>query len=224
MTEVPQTSGVVDEKPGQETASAFVLDAGLGDSASGVSASGPSRDFDGGLLGRWTYRLDASDALAYLRLKRDWSGRAKWALGAWFIAGGAVFGLLPDGIKGVEGSWRSWTVFLAVMAVQWALVLLGLTLRQHWQARRMLSVPVQAEFEEWVDCVAGTDLFTLDCAYLSPELIGQVLETSTHLFVLNFDTAIVVPVRAFTDRAEAARMAQHLRDLAAGPYYFQPQD
>lgn len=200
------------------------MDSGVAASELAASDRGPSRDFDGGLLERWTYRLDAADALAYLRLKRAWSGRAKWALGAWFIAGGAVFGLLPDGIKGVEGSWRSVAVFLGVMAAQWALVLLGLTLWQQWQARRMLPVPVQAEFEEWIDCIAGTDLFTLDCAYLSPELIGQVLETPSHIFVLNFDTAIVVPVRAFTDRAEAARMAQHLRDLAAGPYYFQPQD
>ena len=210
MTEARETTGEFDEKPGRATASAFAMR--------------PSRDFDGGLLERWTYTLSAADALAYLRLKREWSGRAKWALGAWFIAGGAVFGLLPEGIKGVEASWRSWTVFLALMALQWALVLLGITLWQHWRARRMVPAPVQAEFEEWIDCVAGTDLFTLDCVYLSPELIGQVLETPTHLFVLNFDTAIVVPVRAFSDGAEAARMAQHLRDLAAGPYYFQPQD
>ena len=219
MTEASQTTGGFDEKPGRATASAFALDSVLG-----TSDRGPSRDFDGGLLQRWTYTLTAADALAYLRLKRAWSGRAKWALGAWFIAGGAVFGLMPDWMAGTQGAWQNWAVFLCVMAVQWALVLLGITLWQHWRARRMLPAPVQSEFEEWIDCVAGTDLFTLDCVYLSPELIGQVLETPTHLFVLNFDTAIVVPVRAFSDGAEASRMAQHLRDLAAGPYYFQPQD
>ncbi len=201
---------MVDEEPGRETASAFAIT--------------PSRDFDGGLLQRWTYTLTAADALAYLRLRREWSGRAKWALGAWFIAGGAVFGLLPDSVTEPQESWRSWAVFLGVLAVQWALVLLGITLWQLWRARRMVPGTVQAEFEEWVDCVAGTDLFTLDCAYLSPELIGQVLETPTHIFVLNFDTAIVVPLRAFADSAEASQMAQHLRDLAAGPYYFEAQD
>ena len=210
MPEVPQTSDAETKKPGRETTSAF--------------AHRPSRAFDGGLLARWTYTLDAADALVYLRLRRDWSGRAKWALGAWFIAGGAVFGLLPDGIKGAEDSWRSWAVFLGVMLVQWALVLLAIPLWQHWRARQMLPTPVQAEFEEWVDCVAGTDIFTRDCAYLSPELIGQVLQTPTHLFVLNFDTALVVPLRAFASPAEADAMAQHLRDLAVGPYYFQPQD
>ena len=209
MSEVPQTSDLL-EKSGQETASAFVMP--------------PSRDFDGGLLKRWTYTLTAADALAYLRLRREWSGRAKWALGAWFIAGGVVFGLLPDALKGAEGSWRNWSVFGGVMAVQWLLVLMGLNLLQHWRARRMVPAPVQAEFEEWVDCVAGTDILTLECAYLSPELIGQVVQTPTHLFVLNFGTAIVVPVQAFADAAEAAAMAGHLRELAAGPYYFEPQD
>ena len=72
-----------------------------------------------------------------------------------------------------------------------------------------------------MDCVAGTDILTLDCAYLSPELIGQVVQTPTHLFVLNFGTAIVVPARVFSD---ASAMAQHLRELAAGPYYFDAQD
>ena len=210
MTEVPQTSGGVDEKPGQEAASAFALL--------------PSRDFDGGLLERWVFTLSAADALAYLRLQRAWSGWAKWALGAWFVAGGMAFGVLPDWITAAEESWQSWAVFLAVMAAQWALVLLGQNLWQHWRARRLLPVPVQAEFEEWVDCVAGTDLFSLETAYLSPELIGQVVQTPTHLFVLNFDTAIVVPLRAFADAAEATAMAQHLRELAAGPYYFEAQD
>ncbi|MFC3182806.1 hypothetical protein [Cypionkella sinensis] len=209
MTEVPQTSDL-HEKPGQETASAFALR--------------PSRDFDGGLLQRWTYTLTRADALAYLRLRREWSGWAKWALGAWFMLGGVVFGLLPDAVQGAAGTWRNWAVFGGVMVVQWVLVLAGLNLWQQGRARRMVPVPVQAEFEEWVDCVAGTDILTLECAYLSPELIGQVLQTPTHLFVLNFSTAIVVPLRAFADAAEAAAMAVHLRELAAGPYYFDAQD
>ena len=86
----------------------------------------------------------------------------------------------------------------------------------------MIPVPVQAEFEEWIDCVAGTDILTLDCDYLSPELIGQLLETPTHLFVLNFNTAIVVPLRVFGDAGAARAMVTHLRALAAGPYYFDP--
>lgn len=110
--------------------------------------------------------------------------------------------------------------FLGVMALQFGLLLAGRALWRRWIARRMVPRPVQAEFEEWVDCVAGTDIKTLDCTYLSPELIGQVLDTPTHLFVLSHDAAIVVPVHAFESLQAAREMADYLRTLAADPYYF----
>lgn len=183
-------------------------------------ASQPSRDFDGGLLERYTYTLTRADALAYLRLKREAPGWAKVLFGLWFILGGVVSGLLPDAVNGPPGSWQSVWAFLAVVAVQFALLLLARALWRRWRAWRMVPTPRRAEFEIWIDCVAGTEIDSDDCAYLSPELIGRVLNTPTHLFILNQNTRIVVPVRAFGSAQEASRMAQHLRELAAGPYYF----
>jgi hypothetical protein len=209
QVEVPQTS-LEDSKPGQETASAF--------------ASKPSRDFDGGLLDRWVFTLTKADALAYLRLQREPPGWAKWLVGAWFMAGGAVYGLLPDRIVGAEGSWQAFGTFLLVMVVQLANLLMARGIWRRLRARKMLPKPVQAEFEEWIDCVAGTDILSLECEYLSPELIGQIVDTKTHIFILNHNTRIVVPKRAFATAIEADEMAQHLRELAAGPYYFDPQD
>ena len=166
------------------------------------------------------YPLTAADALAYLTLKREPSGRAKVAMALWFLAGGAASGLLPARLMGPEGSWQAVATFLGVMVLQFGLLLAARALWRRWIARRMVPCPVQAEFEEWIDCVAGTDIKTLDCSYLSPELIGQVLDTPTHLFVLNHDTAIVVPIRAFETPQAAKAMADYLRTLAAGPYYF----
>lgn len=209
MAEVPQTSAFVGSdqnlEPGQETAPAFSA----------------SRDFDGGLVSRWQFTLTHEDALAYLRLKRELPGWAKWALGAWFIAGGAVFGLLPESVTGLEDSWRYFAVFCTVIALQFAIVL---TARAVWwkiKARRMVREPLRGEFEEWIDCIAGTDILSQDCAYLSPELIGQVVDTAAHIFVLNSNTAIVVRKSAFASRTEADEMAAHIRKLAAGPYYFE---
>ena len=183
-------------------------------------ASVPSRDFDGGLLERHTYTLTRADALAYLRLRRSWPGWAKVLFALWFMLGGAVSGLLPDGVNGPPGSWQALGAFLAVIAVQLILFALARALWRRWRAWRMVPVPRPAEFEIWTDCVAGTEIDSDDCAYLSPELIGQVLNTPTHLFILNSNTRIVVPLRAFGSAEEAAQMAAHLRDLAAGPYYF----
>lgn len=211
MAEVPQTSADVkasnNREPGQETAPAF--------------ASSPARDFNGGLLERWQFMLTHADALAYLHLKREMSGATKWALGAWFILGGAVFGLLPDWLVGPDGSWRNVLVFFALIGLQFAVLLLGRVTWRQIKARRMVPAPLRGEFEEWIDCIAGTDILTQDCAYLSPELIGQVIETATHIFVLNHNTAIVVPKSAFGSPAEATAIAAHIRELAAGPYYFE---
>jgi hypothetical protein len=194
------------EKPERETASAFAFQ--------------PSRDFDGGLLGRWVFTLTRADALAFLRLKRELPDWAKWLMGLWFLVGGAVFGLLPDSVVGAQGSTRSLVVFLTVIGLQFALLILGRAVWRQLRARQMVPHPRQAEFEEWIDCVAGTEIDSVDCAYLSPELIGQVLDTATHIFVLNTNTRIVVPKRAFASAADASAMVAHLRELAAGPYYF----
>ena len=208
MTEIPQTSDL-HEKPGRETASAFDID---------------REDVDGGLLERYRYSLTRADALAFLQLKREWRGWAKWALGAWFIAGGAVSGITLDILQIPDGTAASWAVFLGIAAVQMLLVMLAINLRAHWQAARLVPKPIAALFEIRGDCIVGTDLASKENAYLSHELIGQVLDTPTHLFILNFATVIVVPRPVFGDAAEAAAIANHLRKLAEGPYYFDPHD
>jgi hypothetical protein len=195
-----------EQQPGRETAPA---------------ASHPlRRDFDGGLLDRREFTLTRADALAYLRLRHELPGRAKVALGVWFMLGGAASGLLPETITGAPDTPRYIAVFLAVIALQFCILLLGREIWRHLKARRMVPRPRPAVFEEWIDCIAGTDLNEPDDAYLSHELIGQVLQTRDHIFVLNWNTALIIPNSAFADLAEATAMAQHLRELAAGPYYF----
>ncbi len=204
------TSAETAQKPGLETAPAF--------------AFAPARDFDGGLLERHEFTLTRADALAYLRLRRKWSGRAQWALGGWFVAGGAVFGLLPDGVGGTQGSWQNWGVFLAVLAVQFALLLIAIQIWRQWRAARMVPVPRLAAYEEWIDCIAGSEIDSEETAYLSPELVGQVLDTPTHIFVLSHNAPIVIPKRAFASKDKAQRVVERLHELAAGPFYFEPQD
>ncbi len=104
-------------------------------------ASVPSRDFDGGLLERHTYTLTRADALAYLRLRRSWPGWAKVLFALWFMLGGAVSGLLPDGVNGPPGSWQALGAFLAVIAVQLTLFALARALWRRWWAWRMVPVP-----------------------------------------------------------------------------------
>jgi hypothetical protein len=176
-----------------------------------------SRDFDGGLLARWEFTLTRADALAWLRLRREWSGRAKLAFGVACLAGGGLSGLLP-------GSEAGLLPFLLTEALVIAAVFAGRDLWRQHRARALVPHPRPAVLEEWVDCIAGTEIDGPDEAYLSPELIGEVLLTRTHLFIRNYSTTIVVPRRAFADAAEAEAVAAHITTLSRGPYYFDAQD
>jgi len=200
--------GETTDWPGRETDPAFALP--------------PSRDFDGGLRRRWSYELTAKDALAYLRLRRPLPGWQKRVFGAVFLGWGAAVALLPQAVAGPWGSPR-FVLILAGGATLGAVVVLALrgALRRR-KAAQMVPVPRPAVFEEWVDCVAATEIGGTDEDYLSPELIGEVVQTATHIFVRSHGTTLVVPTRAFANAAEAAEIVAHLRALAKGPYYFDP--
>jgi hypothetical protein len=193
------TLGDSSDGPGRETTPAFSYPV--------------KRDFDGGLLQRWTFVLTRADALAYLRLRREWSVGFKVALGLVGLSGGVVWGLSPWADKGP-------LVFLAIESGLIGAVFWARDLMRRAQARRMVPVPRPGVLEEWIDCVAGTELEGTDEAYLSPELIGEVLLTGTHLFIRSHDTCITVPRSAFADAAEADEVANYIRTLSRGPYYF----
>jgi hypothetical protein len=181
----------------------------------------PSRDFDGGLLQQWSYTLTQADALALLRLRRVWPRWQRWGFSALFLTWGAMVALAPPAMFGPWGS-PPFVVILAGGAVLGAVVLLALRgLWRRREAARMVPHPRPAVFEEWIDCIAATRIDGTDEDYLSPELIGEVILTRSHIFVTSHSTTLVVPTRALPD---PVAIATHLRDLARGPYYFDAQD
>ena len=182
----------------------------------------PSRDFDGGLLRRWSYTLTAADALAVLRLPKPWPRWQKLGLGALATGWGMLIAVLPPELVGPWGSSRFIGVLVtgAMLGALAALALRGLLRRR--LARKWMPVPRQGTFEEWIDCIAITQTDGPDEDYLSPELIAAVGLTRRHLFVFGPGAPLVVPLTAFADRAEAVEVANHLTALAKGPYYFDP--
>lgn len=186
---------------------------GPGRATSPAFAYPVTRDFDGGLLRRWCFVLTSDDALAYLRLRREWTGRAKVVFGAVCLGGGVIWALMPFADAGLPG-------FLATESGVIAALFLGRDLWRRGQARRMVPVPRPAVLEEWIDCIAGTPIDSADDAYLSPELIGQVLLTRTHLFIRTHDTTLGIPRSTFASAAEAEAVAAEITALSRGPYYF----
>ena len=192
----------------------------LGDGNSGPGqGTAPAlrmRDFDGGLLSRLSYSLTAADAYAYLRQTEILSRRSKFALAALFVASGAAIEMLaPSGI----GPLSETQTLLALVAVELALLWLARWLWLNHRARRMIPHPRPAVFEEWVDCIAITALDEPEEIYLSPELIGPIVQSRTHVFVFSGSQCLLVPTRALDD---PTAFTDHLRALAKGPYYFDP--
>jgi hypothetical protein len=174
----------------------------------------PSRDFDGGLLQRWSYTLTQADALALLRLRRPWPRWQKVSFGLATFTGGALSALYPQVFVGF-GSYVIGEVLII------AGLFLGRDLLRKGAARSMVPQPRPAVFEEWIDCIAATRIDGTDEEYLSPELIGEVVQTRTHIFVRSHSTTLVIPTRALDD---PAALVAYLRQLARGPYYFDAQD
>jgi hypothetical protein len=193
--------GETTDWPGRETDPAFALP--------------PSRDFDGGLLRRWSYHLTAADALALLRLRKPWSNLHKVGFGLASVTGGALSTLYPTVFLGLGP-------FLMIETLLITGFFAGRGLLRRRAARAMVPTPRTAVFEEWIDCIAATSIDGTDEDYLSPELIGEVLQTRSHIFVRSHSTTLVIPTRAFATASEAAELAVHLRNLAKGPYYFDP--
>ena len=202
------TTGASDNGPGQGTDPAFALQ--------------PSRDFDGGLLRRWSYLLTAADALAVLRLSKTWPRGLRWGFGAAALAWGAGVALLPPDVVGAWGSTRFVVILATIPGLAAILALAGRDLWRQRQARTWLPTPRPGVLEDWTDCVAVTRIDAVEEDYLSPELIGAVGLTRRHLFVFGPGCPLVVPLTAFATQDEAVEVARHLTALAKGPYYFDP--
>ena len=200
-------------KPGQPTAPAFLY------ADDGQADDGPVDVF--APLRRYHYTLTSADALAFLQLPAKPSARVRVALGCWLFAGGVIVGLMPDRVTGGPGSWQFVIVLLAVVALQFGLALLARALWRRIRAQRLVPVPLPGLLEESGDCLAGTVIGEEGEATLSPELIGEIVETPTRLFIRNWNTTIIVPVAAFDDAGEMSAFAAHWRALSKGPYYFE---
>ena len=149
------------------------------------------------------YRLTLVDALAYERLPGEWSGRQKVAALAPLIAIGAFSGLIEDWPR----LW--WWLSVGGLVLLWAIAgLFVYNWQMHRRARALAARHGQTEIEEWGDHLAirsqsGTQ-------HLPNELIGKVIPTDSHVFILFHGGPAIVPLRAFEDAAEMRAFADAL--------------
>ena len=149
------------------------------------------------------YRLTLVDALAYERLPGEWSGRQKVAALAPLIAIGAFSGLIEDWPR----LW--WWLSVSGLVLLWAIGgLLVYNWRMHRRARALAALHGQTEIEEWGDHLAIRS--EASERFLPYELIGKVIATDSHVFILFHGGPAIEPLRAFADAAEMRAYANSL--------------
>lgn len=146
----------------------------------------------------YRYRLTLVDALAYERLPGEWSGRQKIAAFAPLIAIGAFSGLIEDWPR----IW--WWLSVGGLVLLWAVAgLVVYNWRIHRRARLAAAREGQTEIEEWNDHLAIRS--EAGAQHLPYELIGKVIITDAHVFILYHGGPTIIPLRVFED-AQAMRI------------------
>jgi len=147
-----------------------------------------------------SYALTPADALAYESLPREMIGWRKWALLIWLGASGGSVAFLPPDWVGPEWSWRFWLAALVLIAGGYGLAAAAVNPSARWRARRRAPPPAFAGVRPWGDHLAvDRDGHKSFAAY---ETIAAVTITDAYVFIDVPPEVILVPIRAFADRAE----------------------
>lgn len=152
-------------------------------------------------LATFRFRLTTVDALAYERLPGEWSGRRKLAFFLPLFAIGALAGLIED--------WAAVDWWLAVAALLGAWAAIGLLVRDWLRRRRARSMAARegvSEVEQWGDhlvvrSASGT-------RHIAWEMLGKVIVTEAHVFLLYAGGPTIVPLRAFGDAGAMRAFAE----------------
>jgi hypothetical protein len=145
------------------------------------------------------YTLTPADALAYETLPRELAGWRSALLVVWLgVAGGSV-AWLPAELIGPEWGWRFWLIGLGLVGVAYGIAAVAMTLTARRRARRRIPGPLAVELRRWGDHLeierAGQRSFV---AY---ETIAAVTVADAHVFVVAPPEVLIIPLRAFPDRA-----------------------
>lgn len=187
-----------------------------------TSAAAPRHDGDGSGLPpqdlqapvqRLHYSVTPADALVWQRLPREATGWRKAALFAPAIAAGMVWaaseslgGLLPRLLLTGSGT-----------ALLWLATQMAFTLGDRRAARALVPEPQAAALDIHGDHLCEHRGGQITCH--APELIRQVVQVPTHVFLDSGAQLLILPRAAFADDGDMTAFADHWNDLsrAAAP-------
>ena len=124
------------------------------------------------------------------------TGWRKWAYILWFASAGVLLAVLPVSWVGAQGDQKHWIAFALTFGVQLVLLLGFLAVKRQWDARRLVPANRPAWVQDRGDHLSGVgpDGTRLD---LPPEMIGQIIETPSHLFFTTRGSVLIVPAAVF---------------------------
>ncbi len=160
----------------------------------------------------YTYSQTSADALAWRKLRNDWSLSEK-LFGLFMVAlGGLVLAALPEEWVGQPYNARFIICFGVSLALAYALFRLLIELNDRRLARRDIPALRMVTLEDWVDHL--DERWAGGRRSVALEMIGPVLETATHVFVQNPGVVIIIPAAAFVSAAEKQAFAVNLEAMA----------
>lgn len=155
-----------------------------------------------------TYMLTRADALAFEQASSRLTPLGTMALVLWLGLCGSAAWLIPPDWAGAQLGWTFSILVSVLIAIGYVLVLLGLSFRQWWRARRRLNRPTEVTLTEWTDrlgIIATGFMPELRFADIRESILGR-----THLFLIADSGVLIVPRNAFAEEGVVEALADRI--------------
>jgi len=153
-------------------------------------------------LAVYRYSLTPADRLAFAMLRRELTGWEKFRLIVIVGISGMMAGILPEDMRPV--AWWAAVALILLTGAAAAILWSNLEIRRKASA---LDVPKgEILVEVWDDHLVVRSQAGLQ--HLPYEMIGNVVATDAHVFILLHGAPVIVPLRAFEDRQAMRAFAE----------------
>ncbi len=144
-----------------------------------------------------TFTLTATDALAFEALPRPFTGWGRAAFVLWLMLAGVAVTLLPESLTGGRGAWGFWALGGILVAIQYVLAMICLTLVNFARASRRVPNPVEVRLVEWGDRFAVTQAGAERIVPFRD--ISKIHRAPRHLLLETASDVLILPHRAFPE-------------------------
>lgn len=147
--------------------------------------------------------LTMADAAWYETLPRTIGPRGTLVFFAWIGSAGGVLAALPHEWTKPQGSWEFWAIGAALLAANYGIAVLVLTIRSRLRARRRIPRPVSLRVEQWPDRFEITENGA--ARRMNYEAITKIVRSKWHIFVEAGSDLLILQRRMLggDDKAEA---------------------